>query len=636
MRFIKLYNKALTTTELINKYNNYYKPTVPLTIENVENDYLDEYGLGYFAMYILPSLRYEENKKKREKREENNKLKKNTNYIICWKDKEKIGQIENYKLLRTCSKKDINSLSYNHLSTLLHEKRFSDYQIVVTGRNMHTVDMLFLDFDINSNNYLKPTYNSLIEAGLNLNGYIISRPWSSDPHFQFFINLDRFLDLDKEDDRILFQFIMTTFKRMFKDIDENAQSRQARNPGCEINQKVKVFTEDKMSLNVLLALLYDWNIDNCIEMPQRVHELINGHPLTKPCTLNEFLDKNKDIKVDEVKKKSPTNKPKKPTVILNSNSLNYKKLKDHPYLADLLKKEIEIYNYIGKKCPDIIDRLHFYCNDYSIDSRNESAYFNSKYFLRDLEIDGYEPNHHLTSLVYTYYEYYSLPFTSKTEIESDKKMKASIKGVLPRAIKAAEDWKGDKSFYLQAKSSSKFTPEQREKGQKKERFNSDLGNLKIQYRLKIKKETWAEVSSDFCKAKISRAMNLDTYVLVNRVIDYIQEAILTYKNTNDIALKIYLFDNIIAVAMSFATIIESLIGYIPQIFKEIEDILCNTGNDLNASSNEVKEEIIDILNVSMNIFKDFVDKIYTIGELIDVDALIQEKINSNLDLKLVC
>ena len=181
----------LTTQELVDLYNQYYQPIVPLTIEEIEKDYLDENCLGYFAMYQLPSYLYEERQKKREKKKLENQKKKDTNYIICWKRKDKIGEASNYKLIRTCKQRQVNSNEYNHLETLLDNNKFSDYQIVAVGRNMHTVDMIYLDFDVNANQYLRSTYDFIvINIGLNINGYIISRPRSKVPHMQFFINLD--------------------------------------------------------------------------------------------------------------------------------------------------------------------------------------------------------------------------------------------------------------------------------------------------------------------------------------------------------------------------------------------------------------------------------------------------------------
>ena len=93
----------LTTQELVDLYNKYLQPRVPLTIEEVKDDYLDENCLGYFTMYQLPSYLYEERQKKIEKKKLDNQKKKDTNYIICWKRKDKIGEVENYKLIRTCT-----------------------------------------------------------------------------------------------------------------------------------------------------------------------------------------------------------------------------------------------------------------------------------------------------------------------------------------------------------------------------------------------------------------------------------------------------------------------------------------------------------------------------------------------------
>lgn len=615
----------LTTQELVDLYNQYYQPIVPLTIEEIEKDYLDENCLGYFAMYQLPSYLYKERQKKKEKRQLENQKKKDTNYIICWKRKDKIGEASNYKLIRTCKQRQVNSNEYNHLETLLDNNKFSDYQIVAVGRNMHTVDMIYLDFDVNANQYLRSTYDFIVRnIGLNINGYIISRPRSKVPHMQFFINLDRPLNLNNEDDKLLFGFIMTTFRRVFDvvGIDHDFKGLQARNPGCEIDQNVNIFTTEKMSLNNLLAILYDWNIDNFIDMPERVHELINGHPLTKPCTLDEFSNINKSI----IKKK-------KNTCILSSNSLNYKKLKNHPYLNDLLSYEEDIKNYYENICTDIIDRLHFYCNDYgNKDSRNTPSHFNTKYFLRDLEIDNYVTDLKLSELAFCYYETYALPFTSKKSIETPKEMKASVKGTSDRAKKEAKEWQGDKSLYTLSRGKSRFTDEQRKKGQDRQKFDSDLRKIEIKYRKEIEKETWTSLSKTFNKGVIKRALDTDTYNLVKDIISYLGRALNTYLSTKDIALKIYLFDNIIAVAMSLSSMITALIGYTPKIFKEIEDILCNKDNPIDVNK-EVQEEIVEILNVSMPIFNTFIETLYNTGEIIDIDGLIQVKTGQKHILK---
>ena len=105
-----------------------------------------------------------------------------------------------------------------------------------------------------------------------------------------------------------------------------------------------------------------------------------------------------------------------------------------------------------------------------------------------------------------------------------------------------------------------------------------------------------------------------------------------YLYTKDVALKIYLFDNIIAVAMSLSSMIEALIGYTPKIFKEIEDILCNVNNPVDVSK-EVQEEIVEILNVSMPIFNTFIETLYRTGEIIDIDGLIQSKTGQKHVLK---
>lgn len=612
----------LTTQELVDLYNQYYQPIVPLTIEEVEEDYLDENCLGYFTMHVLPSYLYTERQKKREKRQLENQKKKNINYIICWKRKDRIGEADNYKLIRTCKQKQVNSNEYNHLETLL-DRKFSDYQIVATGRNMHTVDMIYLDFDINANQYLKSTYNFIVrDMGLNINGYIISRPRSKQPHIQFFINLDRPLDLNNEDDKLLFDFIMTTLRRMFDvvGIDHDFKGLQARNPGCEIDQKVNIFTTEKMSLNNLLAILYDWNIENYVDMPEKVHELINGHPLTKPCTLEEFSNINKSA----LKKKRTCNLP--------SNSLNYKKLKDHEYLNDLLFYEEEIKNYYGNKCSDVINRLRFYCNVYDKDSRNTPAHFDTKYFLRDLEIDGYNTDLKLSELAFCYYETFSLPFTSKKSIETPKEMKASVKGTLERAKKESKEWQGNKSFYLLAKGKSKFTDEQRKRGQDRQKFESDLRKIDIKHRREIENESWSSLNKIYNKNVIRRALDTDTYTLVKDIITYLTKALNTYLNTKDIALKIYLFDNIIARVMSLSSIITELLGYTPEIFKEIEDILCNKDNPVDVDT-EVKEEIVEVLNVSMPIFNTFIETLYQTGEIIDIDGLIQSKTGQKHCLK---
>ena len=616
---------SLTTQELVDLYNKYLQPIVPLTIEEVEDDYLDENCLGYFTMYQLPSYLYEERQKKIEKKKLDNQKKKDTNYIICWKRKDKIGEVENYKLIRTCKQKQVNSNEYNHLETLIHNNKFSDYQIVTVGRNMHTVDMIYLDFDVNANQYLRSTYDFIVRnIGLNINGYIISRPRSKVPHMQFFINLDRPLNLNDEDDKLLFDFIMTTLKRAFDvvGIDYDFKGLQARNPGCEIDQNVNIFTTEKMSLNNLLATLYDWNIDNYIDMPERVHELINGHPLTKPCTLDEFSDVNKSI----LRKKN------KNTYNLSSNSLNYKKLKNHPYLNDLLSYEEEISNYYGKTCSDIINRLHFYCNDYGKDSRNTPGHFNTKYFLRDLEIDNYTTDLKLSELAFCYYETYALPFTSKKSIETPKEMKASVKGTLERAKKESKEWQGDKSLYILSRGKSKFTDEQRKKGQDRQKFDSDLRKINIKYKKEIEGESWTSLSKIYSKGVIKRALDTDTYNLVKDIISYLEKALNTYLHTKDVALKIYLFDNIIAVAMSLSSMIEALIGYTPKIFKEIEDILCNVNNPVDVNK-EVQEEIVEILNVSMPIFNTFIEILYKTGEIINIDGLIQAKTGQKHVLK---
>lgn len=615
----------LTTLELVDLYNQYYQPIVPLTIEEIEKDYLDENCLGYFAMYQLPSYLYEERQKKKEKKQLDNQKKKDTNYIICWKRKDKIGEASNYKLIRTCKQRQVNSNEYNHLETLLDNNKFSDYQIVAVGRNMYTVDMIYLDFDVNANQYLKSTYDFIvINIGLNINGYIISRPRSKVPHMQFFINLDRPLNLNNEDDKLLFDFIMTTFRRVFDvvGIDHDFKGLQARNPGCVIDQNVNIFTTEKMSLNNLLAILYDWNIDNYIDMPERVHELINGHPLTKPCTLDEFSNINKSIL-----------KKKKNTCILSSNSLNYKKLKNHPYLNDLLSYEEDIKNYYENICTDIIDRLHFYCNDYgNKDSRNTPSHFNTKYFLRDLEIDNYTTDLKLSELTFCYYETYALPFTSKKSIETPKEMKASVKGTSDRAKKEAKEWQGDKSLYTLSRGKSRFTDEQRKKGQDRQKFDSDLRKIEIKYRKEIEKETWTSLSKTFNKGVIKRALDTDTYNLVKDIISYLGRALNSYLSTKDIALKIYLFDNIIAVAMSLSSMITALIGYTPEIFEEIEDILCNKDNPIDVNK-EVKEEIVEILNVSIPIFNTFIETLYQTGEIINIDDLIQSKTGQKHILK---
>ena len=614
----------LTTQELVDLYNKYLQPIVPLTIEEVEEDYLDENCLGYFTMYQLPSYLYEERQKKKEKRQLDNQKKKNTNYIICWKRKDKIGEPDNYKLIRTCKQRQVNSNEYNHLETLLDNK-FSDYQIVAVGRNMHTVDMLYLDFDINANQYLRSTHDFIVRnIGLNINGYIISNPRSKEPHMQFFINLDRPLDLNNEDDKLLFDFIMTTFRRMFDvvGIDHDFKGLQARNPGCEINQNVKIFTTEKMSLNNLLAILYDWNIDNFVNMPERVHELINGHPLTKPCTLDVFSNINKSI----LKKKMST-------CNLSSNSLNYKKLKNHPYLNDLLSYEEEIRNYYGETCTDIIDRLHFYCNDYgNKDSRNTPAHFNTKYFLRDLEIDNYTTDFKLSEYAFCYYETYALPLTSKKSIETPKEMKASVKGTSERAKKEAKEWQGDKSLYTLSRGKSRFTDEQRKRGQDRQKFDSDLRKISIKYRKEIEGITWSSLAKNYSKGVIKRALDTDTYNLVKDIISYLEKALDTFLKTKDIALKKYLFDNIIAVAMSLSSMITALIGYTPKIFEEIEDILCNKDNPIDITE-EVKEEIVEILNVSMPIFNTFIETLYQTGEIINIDGLIQSKTGQKHCLK---
>ena len=616
----------LTTQELVDLYNKYLQPRVPLTIEEVKDDYLDENCLGYFTMYQLPSYLYEERQKKIEKKQLDNQKKKDTNYIICWERKDKIGESNNYKLIRTCKQRQVNSNEYNHLETLLDNNKFSDYQIVAVGRNMHIVDMIYLDFDVNANQYLKSTYDFIVRnIGLNINGYIISRPRSKVPHMQFFINLNRPLDLNNEDDKLLFDFIMTTFRRAFDvvGIDHDFKGLQARNPGCEIDQKVNIFTTEKMSLNNLLATLYDWNIDNYIAMPERVHELINGHPLTKPCTLDEFSDVNKSI----LRKKSNKN-----AYNLSYNSLNYKKLKNHPYLNDLLSYEEEIKNYYGNMCSDIINRLHFYCNDYGKDSRNTSGHFNTKYFLRDLEIDNYTTDFKLSELTFCYYETYALPFTSKKSIETPKEMKASVKGTLDRAKKESKEWQGDKSLYTLSRGKSKFTDEQRKRGQDRQKFDSDLRKIKIKYRKEIEKETWSSLSKNYSKGVIKRALDTEIYNLVKDIISYLEKALNTYLHTKDVALKIYLFDNIIAVAMSLSSMISALIGYTPKIFKEIEDILCNTNNSVDVSK-EVQEEIVGILNVSMPIFNTFIETLYNTGEIINIDGLIQSKTGQKHVLK---
>ena len=550
--------------------------------------------------------------------------KQNTNYVIAWRKKNQIGDPSNLSYIKTCKPKEARDREYNYLDFLMTDKKSSEHQIIATGRNMNTIDMIYMDFDKNANIYLKPVLEEVRSEGLPITGYIISNPRSSEPHFQLFMNLNQYLDRGK--DKVIIDFIFKSLVARFSSIglDENFKGLQARNPGCTIGQDVYILQKERLSLLNLIEEQFDWCMLNGYGVPQEIYDKVNGgHVLGGLCNdMSTFLGQKKERRSKKEKKEEK----KKILDISIDKVLPDKDLNDHPYKEQLLSLEAEM-RMLLPNCDTLTKRLRFYCYKYNISSRNTAAFYSTRSFLRDLELDGYIINLDISKCAYEYYEYFSLLYNGKSDIESYREMKASIKGVLSRASKEAAKWPYPESEFKIKSGSSEYTEEQRKKGHETSKYKSNLVKISIKHSREIEGKSWQEL--DYSKPVISRAMKKETSAIVNEIIDYLSSAIICYNTTKDIALKRYLFDNIIGNALSLGSKIEDLIGYLPDIFKEIEQIITSEVIDI---TQEVKDEIVDVISISLPIFRDCVNKIFDTGEIEDINSLISSKTANKHDL----